>query len=95
MFVDADASHVIKRLIIVQFERVRPGESFRFVYPSRPPYTFHGATYRVGTYVYDDKRDAEGAPNRESGATRTALTSNGYIVPRLYRSARMEAAISD
>jgi hypothetical protein len=66
VFVDADAAHVIRRLVIVQFERVRPGESFKFAYPAKPPSTFHGTTYRVGTYVYDDKRDAGNAPNSES-----------------------------
>ena len=39
-----------------------------------------GGAIIVPPYVYDDKRDAESAPNRESGATRLALTSDGYTV---------------
>jgi hypothetical protein len=94
IFVDADASHTIKRLVIVQFERVRPDQSFKFVYPSTPPYTFYGTTYRVGTYVYDDKQDAANAPNRESGATRQALAMQGYVIPRFYRCARLARVAS-
>jgi hypothetical protein len=94
IFVDADASHVIRRVVVVQFEHVRPGESFKFVYPSTPPYTFYGTTYRIGTYVYDDKQDAANAPNRESGATRKALAKQSYVVPRFYRCARLARVAS-
>jgi len=89
IFIDASATHTIRRLIVLQFERVRHGGSFRFVYPAKPPFSFGGTTYRVGTYVYDDARDSAAAPNRESGVTRAALLRQGYVLPRLLRTARL------
>jgi hypothetical protein len=94
IFVDADAAHTLKRLVVVQFEHVRPGASFKFVYPSTPPFVFGDVTYRVGTYVYDDANDSATAPNRESGVTRAALLKQGYVLPRLFRTARL-ARVAD
>jgi hypothetical protein len=94
VFVDSDEAHVIKRLVVEQFERVRPGESFRFVYPPKPPFAFGGETYRVGTYVYDDAKASGSAPDREAGVTRAALLKQGYVLPRLFRTARL-ARVAD
>jgi hypothetical protein len=94
MFVDADEAHTVRRLIVVQFEHVRPGASFKFVYPPKPPFAFGGETYRLGTYVYDDAKDSAAAPNRESGVTRAALLKQGYVLPRLFRTARL-ARVAD
>lgn len=73
VFVDTAGAHSVSRLVIVQFEHVRPGASFTFVYPPKPPFAFGVETYRLGTYVYDDAKDSAAAPNRESGVTRAAL----------------------
>ena len=94
IFVDADGARTLERLVIVQFEHVRPGASFTFVYPPKPPFVFGGMTYRVGTYVYDDAKDSVTAPNRESGVTRAALLRHGYVLPRLLRTARL-ARVAD
>ncbi len=94
MFVHADPNKRIERLVIFQFESVRPGGKFKFVYPSKPPYAFGSAVYRVGTYVYDDAREAEAAPGRESDVTRKVLVKSGYIVPHVFRTARL-ARVSD
>jgi hypothetical protein len=89
VFVETDGTHRVKRLIVVQFEHVRPGASFKFVYPPTPPFVFGGETYRLGTYIYDDDKDSAANPNRESGVMRRALTSQGYDLPNLFRTARL------
>jgi hypothetical protein len=94
VFVEADASRHIERLVIFQFERVRPGKAFKFVYPPKPPFTFGSSVYRVGTYVYDDAAESALSPERESGITRAALMKSGYVVPRMLRTARL-ARVSD
>jgi hypothetical protein len=94
VFVQVDGANRIQRLIIVQFEHVRPGEKFKFVYPPKPAFTFGTEVYRVGTYVYDDSAEANAFPTREAGVTRAALMKSGYVVPRLFRTARL-ARVSD
>lgn len=94
VFVEADASRHIERLVIFQFERVRPGKAFKFVYPPKPPFTFGSSVYRVGTYVYDEAAESALSPERESGITRAALMKSGYVVPRMLRTARL-ARVSD
>lgn len=94
VFVDAGADRVVRRMIVVQFERVNAGNAFRFVYPSRPPRQFGAQMYRFGTYVYDDARAADAAPDREAGRTRALLQAQGLHAPRLWRTARL-ARVSD
>jgi hypothetical protein len=94
VFVQADGANHIQRLIIVQFEHVRSGETFRFVYAPKPAFTFGTEVYRVGTYVYDDSAESKAFPTREAGVTRAALMKSGYVVPRLFRTARL-ARVSD
>lgn len=94
IFVDADAAHIVKRLIVVQFEHVRPGASFKFIYRPNPPFTFGDKIYRLGTYVYDDAKDSTANPTREAGVTRAALLKRGYVLPRLFRTARL-AQVAD
>jgi hypothetical protein len=94
VFVRADAMNRIQRLVIFQFEHVRPGETFKFVYPSKPPFKFGTEVYRLGTYIYDDAAESKASPSRESGMTRAALMRQGYTVPRFFRTARL-ARVSD
>jgi hypothetical protein len=94
VFVQADGSNHAQRLVIFQFEHVRRGEAFKFVYPPKPPFTFGTDIYRVGTYVYDDSAESKASPSREAGVTRAALMKRGYVVPRLFRTARL-ARVSD
>lgn len=94
VFVDAGADRVVRRMIVVQFERVNAGSDFRFVYPSRPPRQFGAQTYRFGAYVYNDAHDAAAAPDREAGRTRALLQARDLRAPRLWRTARL-ARVSD
>jgi hypothetical protein len=94
VFVDTGSDHDVRRMIVVQFEHVNSGSGFRFVYPARPPRQFGAQTYRFGTYVYDDARAAEAAPDREAGRTRALLLAHGLRPPRLLRTARL-ARVSD
>ena len=94
IFVDAGADRRLRRMIVVQFEQVRPGSDFRFVFPSTPPRRFGAETYRAGAFVYDDERAAARAPDREAGLTRAHLAGLGYRSPRLWRVARL-ARVSD
>lgn len=94
VFVDASDKRVIRRLVIVQHESVRPGANFKFLYPPRPPAEFGGTTYRFGAYVYDDQTEAEKNPDKEAGVTRKLLQAQGFSAPRLFRVARL-ARVAD
>jgi hypothetical protein len=94
VFVDADTSKTVQRLVVLQFEHVRSGATFKCVYPPKPPFLFGGETYRLGTYVYDDAKGSADAPTREAAVTRVAVTQQGYALPRLFRTARL-ARVAD
>jgi hypothetical protein len=94
IFVDADSSRHIRRLVILQFEKVRPGANFRFVYPPRPPQTFGAHTYRFGAYIYNDAHEAALQPAMESARTRIELERLHYHEPILLQTARL-ARVAD
>jgi hypothetical protein len=94
IFVDAGRDRIIDRMVVVQFEKVRPGSNFRFRYPSSPPRRFGAQTYRSGAFTYDDAAAAKASPDKEPGKTRAFLRAAGYTSPRLYRVARL-ARVSD
>jgi hypothetical protein len=94
VFVEADALKRIQRMVVFQFERVRGGSSFQFVYPAKPPFTFGSDVYRIGTYVYDDAAAAKASPGFEAAVTRETLESDGYLVPRFLRTVRL-ARVAD
>jgi hypothetical protein len=64
VFVEADPSRRIERLVILHFEHVRRGETFKFVYPPKPPFTFGSYVYRLGGYVYNDEAESAAQPGR-------------------------------
>ncbi len=94
VFVEADASRTIRRMVIVQYETVQANSQFKFRYPPKPPALFGTHTYRYGAYVYDDARAAAGAPLKEAALTRAMLSARGYHLPRLLRVARL-ARVAD
>ena len=94
IFADADSSKHIRRLLIFQFEAVRPGANFRFVYPPRPPQSFGTHTYRFGAYVYNDAHEAAAQPAMESARTRIELQHLHYHVPAVLETARL-ARVAD
>jgi hypothetical protein len=94
IFIDADHAKVVHRMIIVQFEKVKSGSHFKFVYRPRPPMNFGKSTYRFGAYVYDDAKEAASQPRMEGERTRTDLEKRGFTVPRLFRTARL-ARVAD
>ena len=94
IFLEAGRDRMVDRMVVVQFEKVRPGSEFRFRYPSAPPRRFGAETYRFGTFAYDDAAAARAKPDKEPGQTRAWLKAAGYKSPRLYRVARL-ARVSD
>jgi len=94
IFVDADASKRIRRLVIFQFEKVKTGANFRFVYPPRPPKQFGAHTYRFGAYIYNDAHEAAMQPTMESARTRIELERLHYRVPTVLQTARL-ARVAD
>ena len=94
IFVEADRGGRVRRLVIVQFETVKPGADFRFRYPSRPPRQLGAETYRSGTYVYDDQAAATAAPDKEAARTRAFLAQHRLAPARVYRVARL-ARVAD
>ncbi len=94
IFVEAAPGRSVRRLVVIQFEKVQAGSEFRFLYPSTPPRRFGAETYRFGTFLYDDERAAREHPEKEAGRTRAALSQAGFVPPRFYRVARL-ARVSD
>ena len=94
LFVEADANGRVRRMVVVQFERVQDGSAFRFVFPSNPPHRFGEQIYRSGAFVCDDQQAALRAPLREAALTRAHLAEHGLAPPRLWRVARL-ARVSD
>lgn len=94
LYVDAAPDRTIRRMVVVQFEKVQPGSDFRFVYPSRPPRRFGAETYRAGTFAFDEARAAAETPLREPGRTRDFLTRHDYRLPRIWKAARL-ARVTD
>jgi hypothetical protein len=84
VFVHSDDSGTILRLVIVQFEWVQSGASFKFAYPSKPPAKFGAQTYRFGAYVQDDEAEAARSPAKEAGQTRAHLRSKGFRSQRYF-----------
>jgi hypothetical protein len=94
IYVKADSHKDVRGLIVIQFESVKPGSTFKFVYRPRPPAKFGDNTYRFGAYIYDDAKEASEAPTMESARTRAFLTRQGYRLPRLFRTVRL-ARVTD
>jgi len=94
IYVKADSHKDVTGLIVIQFESVKPGSTFKFVYRPRPPAKFGDDTYRFGAYIYDDAKEASAAPTMESARTREFLVRQGYRLPRLFRTARL-ARVTD
>jgi hypothetical protein len=94
IFVEADPLLNVKRMVIIQYESVIPGASFKFVFPAKPPAEFGDRTYRFGAYVYDDAQSAAKYPDKEAGLTRAFLLEHGFKLPRLLRAARL-ARVAD
>ncbi len=93
LFVASDGD-TLQRMVVVQFEQVQPGSTFRFVFPSVPPRQFGTHTYRAGTYAYDDVEAAARAPGLEADRTRAALAAAGLRPPRYWHVARL-ARVAD
>jgi hypothetical protein len=91
LFVDA-RDGVVQRMVVLQFETVRPGSDFRFVFPSKPPRAFGPNVYRAGAYAYDDALAAERAPGLEAARTRALLQQHGLRPPRYWHVARLARA---
>jgi hypothetical protein len=94
VFVHSGENGAILRLVVVQFERVQSGASFKFAYPSKPPADFGAQTYRFGAYVHDDEAEAANSPAKEAGRTRALLLAQGFKVPKVFRVARL-ARVAD
>lgn len=94
IFVEAGPDRRLRRMVVVQFEQVRPGADFRFVFPARPPRRFGAETWRAGAFVYDDEAAAARQPAREAALTRAHLAAYHYVSPRLWRVARL-ARVAD
>lgn len=93
LFVDA-VGGVVRRMLVLQFERVQAGSDFRFVFPSVPPRRFGPHVYRSGAYAYDDVAAAARAPGLEAERTRAALAAAGLQPARYWHVARL-ARVAD
>ena len=94
IYVDAAPDRTVRRMVVVQFEKVQTGSDFRFVYPSTPPRRFGAETYRHGAFAFDEARAAAEAPLREPGRTRDFLAGRDYRLPHIWKAARL-ARVTD
>jgi hypothetical protein len=94
IFVEAGPDHVIKRMVVVQFEHALPRAKFRFRYPPKPPAAFGKWPYRSGAFSFDQDRAAVLAPGKEADHTIAFLKAAGYRVPADWDVARL-ARVSD
>lgn len=93
LFVEA-SDGVVKRMLVLQFETVKPGSDFRFVFPPKPPRNFGPHVYRFGAYAYDDAAAAAREPALEAARTRAALLAQGLQTPRFWHVVRL-ARVTD
>jgi hypothetical protein len=93
LFVDASGG-VVQRMLVLQFETVKAGSDFRFVFPPVPPRNFGPHVYRSGAYAYDDVAAASREPSLEAARTRAALLAQGLQPPRFWHVARL-ARVAD
>jgi hypothetical protein len=94
VFIKTNSFNRIEQMVVLQFERVRSGSSFQFLYLPKPPFAFGSDVYRVGAYVYDDVAAAKASPGFEAAVTRDTLERDGYRMPRFFRTARL-ARVAD
>lgn len=93
LFVEVSGG-VVRRMLVLQFETVKPGSDFRFVFPPKPPRQFGPHVYRFGAYAYDDVAAAAREPALEAARTRAALLANGLRAPRFWHVVRL-ARVAD
>jgi len=89
VFVEAEASGVVRRAVIVQFEAVNAGSDFRFRYPATPPETFGAHVYRFTSFAYDDERAAAAEPRKEAAQTRALMIQQHLKPPRYWQVVRL------
>lgn len=93
LFVEAGGG-VVRRMLVLQFETVKSGSDFRFVFPPKPPRQFGPHVYRFGAYAYDDAAAAAREPALEAARTRAALLAQGLQPPRFWHVVRL-ARVAD
>ena len=93
LFVDVSGG-IVRRMLVLQFETVKPGSDFRFVFPPKPPRNFGPHVYRFGAYAYDDAAAAAREPALEAARTRAALLARGLQAPRFWQVVRL-ARVAD
>ena len=93
LFVEA-SDGVVKRMLVLQFETVKPDSDFRFRFPPKPPRNFGPHVYRFGAYAYDDVAAATREPTLEAARTRAMLLAHGLQSPRYWHLVRL-ARVAD
>lgn len=94
IFVDSAPDGVVRRMLIVQFEKVQPGSAFRFNFPATPPRRFGAQVYAASAGLFDEEQSAARAPDREAALTRRFLADRGLKPARIWRVARL-ARVAD
>jgi hypothetical protein len=89
VFVEAGPDRRVRRMLIVQFDRVRPGGEHLFEVPQGPERRFGGHSYRSFALAYDDVASATGWPDSAEGRTRALLIARGFRPPRVWKFARL------
>ena len=94
IFVDAAPDGVVRRMVIVQFERVQPGSAFRFNFPATPPRRFGAQIYAASAGLFDEAQSAARAPDREAAHTRRFLAERRLRPAQVWKVARL-ARVAD
>lgn len=94
IFVDAAPDGTVRRMVIVQFERVQPGSAFRFDFPATPPRRFGAHVYAASAGLFDEEQSAARAPDREAAYTRRFLAERQLRPATVWKVARL-ARVAD
>lgn len=94
IFVQVGRDGVVRRMVILQFERVQSGSKFRFRFPATPPRQFGKQIYAASAGLFDEVQSAAQAPDREAALTRRFLAEQRLKPARIWKTARL-ARVAD
>jgi len=89
VFVDADSSRRVERVIIAQFEGFLPGVDDAFGYDFSNAREIAGHRFRANTFAFSNGAAAEENPGGEAPLTANLLRENGYSFDDEWMMARL------
>lgn len=88
VFVDADSTKALKRLVVVQLEQVDPGSTEIYRYDLTKGREMAGLRFVSNAFAFPAARQAVDAPGNEADHTNNLLLSHGFTMPAVWLAAR-------